>query len=342
MPTSKALAKATPSGTITARSENSFLMFKAPELVTGVQPLGTLQPLVNGGDGGFFIKMETVNACRWIASKEDFDEDAVIWNHNHRFNNGARDLGHFFTKPRLQLFHISDILIVEEGQDSKQRILGDFSKDANGNYRYPDLVYQFELDKQEVIEGKRKSRRFNTRTKYLVRLLTKENRPAHEAPIVLTTKGLVSVEMNKHVTEFRKEMEKCLSTYLDMMAMTFDKKFHVTCAFCPTLIVDNRGEQNVPVVCVEEFVGPSYSTKEEAFASLSALTIPDEDREKAWQIMEDAYFADYINIHSKQDGAKLNGSYGLVDGVSLKPAGITNAPALPAEAVVTGEDASLL
>jgi hypothetical protein len=341
MPATKAITKAAPTGTITERSANSFMMFKEPEHVTGVQPLGTLQPLVNGSDGGFFVKMETVNACRWLAQKDDFHPEDVIWNHNHRFNNGARELGHFFTKPRLQLIHTSDILICEEGQDTKQRLVGDFSKDQYGSYRYPDVVREFELDKQEVIEGRRKSRRFNTRTKYLVRLLTKENRPAHEAPIVLTTKGLVSVEMNKHISEFRKEMEKCLSTYLDMMAMTFDNKFHVTCAFCPTLIVDNRGEQNVPVVCVEEFVGPSYLTKEESFTSLSALTIPDEDREKAWEIMNDPYFADYINIHSRQDGAKLNGAYGLVDGVSLKPAGVVDAPALPAVSNDTGEDSSL-
>ena len=57
--------------------------------------------------------------------------------------------------------------------------------------------------------------------------------------------------------------------------------------------------------------------------------------------MEDPYFADYINIHSKQDGAKLNGAYGLVDGVSLKPAGVVDAPALPAVSNDTGEDSSL-
>ena len=57
--------------------------------------------------------------------------------------------------------------------------------------------------------------------------------------------------------------------------------------------------------------------------------------------MNDPYFADYINIHSRQDGAKLNGAYGLVDGVSLKPAGVVDAPALPAVSNDTGEDSSL-
>jgi len=342
MPATKALTKTTNTGAITTRSENSFLMFKEPEYVTGVQPFGTLQPLVNGGDGGFFIKTETINACRWITDKDDFEPDSVIWNHNHRFNNGQRDQGHFFTKPRLQIIHVSEILIAEEGQDTKQRIVGDFSKNEYGGYRYSDAVFAFELDKQEVAEGKRKQRRFNTRTKYLVRLLNKHNRPAHEAPIVLTTKGLVSVELNKHVSEFRKEMEKCLSTYLDMMAMTFDKKFHVTTVFCPSLIVDNRGEQNVPVVCIEEFVHPLYTNKEEALTSLSALTIPDEDRAKAWELMDDEYFKDYINFHSTQDAAKLNGAYGILDGISLKPANTTTeVKVLPSRNEITGEDASL-
>ena len=38
-------------------------------------------------------------------------------------------------------------------------------------------------------------RRFSTRTKYLVNVLTKDNKPAHEVPLVLTFKGIANQEI---------------------------------------------------------------------------------------------------------------------------------------------------
>ena len=336
MPTkAQSLAKQS-SSAIAPRTADSFLIFKQPEFMSGMHPLGTLQPLV-GNDAGFFVKQETLATCNWTANEDDFDEGSVFWNHSHRFRTGARDQGHFFIKPRLQFILQYGILIVEEGPDTKQRILGDFNNE--------DLKRLFELDKLEVAEGRKKQRQYNTRTKYLVRILNKDNKPAHERPIVLTTKGLVSVELNNHLQEFNKEMDKCLSMQLGIGAMKFDPRVTATRVFMPTLEIGNRGDNNVTVVCIEDFVRPSYATKEEAFASLDVLTIADSDWQEVWDIQNDPFYQDYINVHSNQDAAKLKGAYGLADGVNLKPAGFQDQAALPSANITennpTGEDASL-
>lgn len=336
MPTkAQPLAKQS-SSAIATRSADSFLMFKQPEYMVGMHPLGTLQPLV-GNEAGFFVKQETLATCNWTATEDDFDEGTVLWNHTHRFRTGARDQGHFFTNPNLCFVLQSGILIVEEGPDTKQRILGDFNDE--------ELKRRFELDKLEVAEGRKKNRELNTRTKYLVFILTKDYKPAHERPIVLTTKGLVSVELNNNLQEFNKEMDKCLSVYLQNTAMKFDQRVSATRVFRPTLEIGNRGDNNVTVVCIDNFVRPSYATKEEAFTSLDLLTIPESDWQKIWDIQDDPFYQDYINVHSNQDAAKLKGAYGLADGVSLKPAGFQDQAALPSANIPennpTGEDASL-
>lgn len=48
------------------------------------------------------------------------------------------------------------------------------------------------------------------------------------------------------------------------------------------------------------------------------MSIPDEDRESTWKYQD--MFADYINIHAKQDAEKLGGAYGIKEGVEILPA----------------------
>jgi hypothetical protein len=73
------------------------------------------------------------------------------------------------------------------------------------------------------------------------------------------------------------------------------------------------------------------------------MSIPDEDRESTWKFQE--LFADYINVHAKQDAQKLGGAYGIKDGIEILPVsrGITEVEvkALPARDPMTGEDESL-
>jgi len=56
-------------------------------------------------------------------------------------------------------------------------------------------------------------------------------------------------------------------------------------------------------------------------------------------------FDDYINQHARQDAQKLNGAYGIKEGVEILPVSRTNdavdVKALPARDELTGEDSSL-
>jgi hypothetical protein len=76
---------------------------------------------------------------------------------------------------------------------------------------------------------------------------------------------------------------------------------------------------------------------------LNRLSIPDEDRESTWKMQE--MFDDYINQHSRQDAQRLNGAYGIKDGVQILPVSRTTdaveVKALPSRNELTGEDESL-
>jgi hypothetical protein len=56
-------------------------------------------------------------------------------------------------------------------------------------------------------------------------------------------------------------------------------------------------------------------------------------------------FNDYINMHAKQDAAKLGGAYGIKEGVEILPVSRTtdavDVKALPARDPMTGEDGRL-
>ena len=68
-------------------------------------------------------------------------------------------------------------------------------------------------------------------------------------------------------------------------------------------------------------------------------SIPIENREKTWEQMKDDFLGNYINKHSEQEAAKLNGAYGIAEGVpALMPKTVA---VLPEGAEDTGEDAAL-
>jgi hypothetical protein len=103
------------------------------------------------------------------------------------------------------------------------------------------------------------------------------------------------------------------------------------------------GANNVEICAIESFDIPDYSTQDDAIESLNRLSIPDDDRESTWKMQE--LFQDYINVHAKQDAQKLNGAYGIKEGVEILPASRTteavDVKALPARDPLTGEDDSL-
>ena len=307
---------------LSKRSFDSFAIFKDPEYITGIQGLGTLQPLHNTQVAYWAVKEESWKTCKWTATESDFEKGSVLMNHTHRFQqSGGMEKMHAFISPRLQIIHASEILVVDDSildRDgrSKNIIVGDLSM--------PEVDAAFKADQEKAQKDANYKRQYSTRTKYLVNILTKNNTPAHEVPLVFTVKGLVSVDLSGHIKEFRTEMEKCLSVALDMEAgVKFDNRVRSITVFVPTLTIKNLGANNNAVCAVGSFEKPNYSTKELAQESLLHLTVPDEARAETWKQMNDEFLGDYINKHSQQEAAKLGeGRYGIAEGVpALMPQG---------------------
>ena len=172
--------------------------------------------------------------------------------------------------------------MIEETINMKQ-IIGTFDDDiCKAKFDDDKVAADLAASKGELYK-----RKYQVRTKYLINILTKNNKPAHEVPICLTLKGLNGADISEHLKRFEKEMNKCLSKALDSeVPINYNEKFHATTVFTPSLVQDMRGGNNVDICAVESFDLPSYATQEESMESLDALTIPDEDREKTWKFQD--------------------------------------------------------
>lgn len=331
----------TKAAAITKRSVSSFAMFQSKEFVSGYQNLVTIQPLNKSKTRGWFLRKSDLDTCGWTAEESDFTKGSVIWDYKQTFGmapNTSVEEGLNFTAPRLQILLRSPLMV--EQTTGMRSVIGTFEND--------DVKALFDEDKEKAdlanSKGEMYKRQYSVRTKYLIYILTKDNKRAHKTPIVLTVKGLNGTDLSEKVKMFEKEMSKCLSKALDAeVPLQFNEKFHATTVFCPTLVNDMRGANNVEICAVEGFDIPDYSSSEDAIASLDSLTIPDEDRESTWKFQE--MFEDYINIHAQQDAQRLKGAYGMADGVNILPANRTveavDVKSLPQRDTDTGEDTSL-
>ena len=326
---------------LATRTLDSFKMFQSKEFVSGYQNLVTIQPLNKSKVRGWFVRKSDLDTCGWTATENQFEDGSVIWDYKQVFGtapNTTVEEGLNFTAPRLQIL-LRSPLMIEETSGMRQTI---------GTFENEDVKYLWDEDKSAAdlasSKGEMYKRKYSVRTKYLVYLLTKDNQRAHKTPIVLTLKGLNGTDISEKVKLYEKEMSKCLSKALNSeIPLAFNEKFYATTVFAPVLANEMRGANNVEICAVESFDIPDYSTQEAAVESLNRLSIPDEDRESTWKYQE--MFDDYINQHSKQDAEKLNGSYGMKDGVQILPESrvreAVDVKSLPAVDPNTGEDESM-
>jgi hypothetical protein len=325
---------------LTTRGLDSFRLFQSKEFVSGYQNLVTIQPLNKSKTRGWFVRKSDLDTCGWNATEDQFTKSSVIWNYKQTFGmapNTSVEEGLNFTEPRLQIL-LRSPLMVEETTGMRQTI---------GTFDNPDVKEYWEADKMasdlSKSKGEMYKRKYSVRTKYLVYILTEDNKRAHKIPMVLTLKGLNGTDVSEKVKLYEKEMSKCLSKALDAeVPLSFNEKFYATTVFAPVLANEMRGENNVEICAIESFDIPDYSSQDEAINSLNRFSIPDEDRESTWKFQE--LFADYINQHSRQDAEKLGGAYGIKAGVEILPVsrGVTEVEvkALPARDELTGEDSS--
>jgi hypothetical protein len=323
------------------RGLESFKLFQSKEFVSGYQNLVTIQPLNKSKTRGWFVRNSDLDTCGWSATEDQFAKGSVIWNYKQTFGmapNTSIEEGLNFVEPRLQIL-LRSPLMVEETTGMRQTI---------GTFDDPEVKQLWEADKiaadLESSKGNLYKRKYSVRTKYLVYILTQDNKRAHKIPMVLTLKGLNGTDVSDKVKMYEKEMSKCLSKALDAeVPLSFNEKFYATTVFAPVLANEMRGANNVEICAIESFDIPGYSTQEEAIESLSRMSIPDEDRESTWKFQE--LFNDYINMHAKQDAQKLGGAYGIKEGVEILPVSRTtdavDVKALPGRDELTGEDFDL-
>jgi len=326
---------------LATRGLDSFRMFQSKEFVSGYQNLVTIQPLNKSKVRGWFVRKSDLDTCGWTATEDQFAKNSVIWDYKQTFGmapNTSIEEGLNFVEPRLQIL-LRSPLMVEETTGMRQTI---------GTFEDPDVKAMFDNDKVASdlanSKGEMYKRKYSVRTKYLVYILTEDNKRAHKIPMVLTLKGLNGTDVSDKVKMYEKEMSKCLSKALDSeVPLAFNEKFYATTVFIPVLANEMRGANNVEICAIESFEIPDYSSQDSAVESLSRLSIPDEDRESTWKMQE--MFDDYINQHARQDAQKLNGAYGIKEGVEILPVSRTSDPvdvkALPARDELTGEDSSL-
>lgn len=325
---------------LATRGLDSFKLFQDKKFVSGYQNLVTIQPLNKSKTRGWFIRKSDLDTCGWTATEDQFAKGSVIWNYKQTFGmapNTSVEEGLNFVEPRLQVL-LRSPLMVEETSGMRQTI---------GTFDDPDVKELFEADKIASdlanSKGEMYKRKYSVRTKYLVYILTQDNKRAHKIPMVLTLKGLNGTDASEKIRMYEKEMSKCLSKALDSeVPLAFNEKFYATTIFAPVLANEMRGANNVEICAIESFDIPAYSNQEEAIESLSRLSIPDEDRESTWKFQE--LFNDYINQHAKQDAEKLGGAYGIKAGVEILPVSRTSdveVKALPARNEMTGEDFDL-
>ena len=325
----------------TTRNLSSFQLFQSKEFVSGYQNLVTIQPLNKSKTRGWFVRKSDLDTCGWYATEDQFTKGSVIWDYKQTFGmapNTSVEEGLNFTAPRLQIL-LRSPLMVEETIGMRQTI---------GTFDQPAVKEVWEADKMAAdlanSKGEMYKRKYSVRTKYLVYVLTEENKRAHKIPMVLTLKGLNGTDIADKIKLYEKEMSKCLSKALDSeIPLAFNEKFFATTVFSPVLANEMRGTNNVEICAIESFDIPEYSDQAVAIESLNRLSIPDEDRESTWKFQ--TLFFDYINQHAKQDADKLGGAYGIKEGVEILPVSRTvetfEVKALPARDPMTGEDDSL-
>lgn len=229
---------ATKTAALATRNLDSFTIFNDKKFISGYQGLVTIQPLNKSKTRGWFIRKSDLDSCGWTAEASDFESGSVIWDYKQTFGmppNTSVEEGINFTAPRVQIL-LRSPLMVEETSGMRQVI---------GTFDDPEVKEIFENDRVASdlanSKGEMYKRKYSVRTKYLIYLLTKENKRAHRLPIVLTLKGLNGTDVSEKIRIFEKEMSKCLSK-----ALNSEVPWHSTKSFMPPQCLIPR----LPVTCV--------------------------------------------------------------------------------------------
>jgi len=320
------------------RSASDFQRFSNAKYKSGYQTLATLQPLNKSKRMGWFLKEQDIPHCEWTASEEDLEypehpKGAVIFNYEQTFgghgSNKSVERGINFTAIRFQRLHASPLIIQETGGN----------KEMIGTFDHPVAKQLFDEDKELAEKESDYKRKYTVRTMYCVYILTKDNKRAHNKPIVLSIKGLNGVDLSKKTKDFDRAVESCLNRVNEEeISATFSEQVHALSVFSCSFERAMEGQRGVEICGIESFEMPFAESIEEAAEALDTFMIKEEDYEKTWSDQEK--YKGYIQSYCEMLQAKLNGQYGIKEGVEILPAVASATKALPSSNP-TGEDASL-
>lgn len=323
---------------IKKRSASDFQRFSNAKYKSGYQTLATLQPLNKSKRMGWFLKEQDIPHCEWTASEEDMEypehpKGAVIFNYEQTFgghgSNKSVERGINFTSIRFQRLHVSPLIIQETGGN----------KEMIGTFDHPVAKQLFDEDKELAEKESDYKRKYTVRTMYCVYILTKDNRRAHNKPVVLSIKGLNGVDLSKKTKDFDRAVESCLNRVNEEeISATFSEQVHALSVFSCSFERAMEGQRGVEICGIESFEMPFAESIEEAAEALDTFMIKEEDYEKTWADQEK--YKGYIQSYCEMLQAKLNGQYGIKEGVEILPAVASATKALPSSNP-TGEDASL-
>jgi len=323
---------------IKKRSASDFQRFSNAKYKSGYQTLATLQPLNKSKRMGWFLKEQDIPHCEWTASEEDLEypehpKGAVIFNYEQTFgghgSNKSVERGINFTAIRFQRLHASPLIIQETGGN----------KEMIGTFDHPVAKQLFDEDKELAEKESDYKRKYTVRTMYCVYILTKDNKRAHNKPIVLSIKGLNGVDLSKKTKDFDRAVESCLNRVNEEeISATFSEQVHALSVFSCSFERAMEGQRGVEICGIESFEMPFAESIEEAAEALDTFMIKEEDYEKTWSDQEK--YKGYIQSYCEMLQAKLNGQYGIKEGVEILPAVASATKALPSSNP-TGEDASL-
>jgi hypothetical protein len=160
-------------------------MFQSKEFVLWLPESCNHSTLNKSKVRGWFVRKSDLDTCGWTATEDEFAKGSVIWDYKQTFGmapNTSVEEGLNFTEPRLQIL-LRSPLMVEETTGMRQTI---------GTFEDPEVKAMFENDKMASdlanSKGEMYKRRYSVRTKYLVYVLTQDNKRAHKIPMVLTLK----------------------------------------------------------------------------------------------------------------------------------------------------------
>ena len=303
-------------------------MFQEPEFVSGFKMPVTLQPLNKSKVRGWFLKSDDMADCKWTATEADFEKGSVIFDYVHTFGrkpNLREQTGLNFIQPNIQFLWKGPLAVEQRRQDSDHLTIGTLDEDH--------VKEAFEADKLAAAQDPKYDRMYQVRTKYLINILTKDFKPAHEVPIILTVKALNGMNLSVMTKNWEGEISKALNALEDnAVPKTYTEQVLACFVFQPSLAYAMEGEYDTEICAIESFNIPDYSDQETAFESLSKMAIPDDDRQKTWDTM--VTYKDFLPEHYEMDAKKLGGKYGLAPGVKLLPQGIEGKSnvAIPASA----------